>query len=97
VCVDDTLLARLMEHASKPLQFALRLAHLTGQRPADVYRVSETDIRDGRLFVKQGKVKTKLRIVIEVELKQLLDEMLEHKRQFSVRPLALIVIENGQP
>lgn len=97
VYVDDALLARLLEHASKPLQFALRLAHLTGQRPADVYRMSETDIRDGLLFVKQGKGKAKLRIAVEGGLRGLLDEMLEYKRQFSVRPLALIVIENGQP
>jgi integrase len=97
VFVDDEMLARLLEHASKPLQFALRLAYLTGQRPADVYKMSETDIRDGMLFVKQGKGKAKLRVKIEGELKILIDEMVEYKRQFSVRPLALIVIENGQP
>lgn len=97
VYVDDALLARLQEHAGQPLKFALRLAHLTGQRPADVYRMAETDIRDGLLFVKQGKGKAKIRIKIGGELEVLLNEMLEYKRQFSVRPLALIVIENGQP
>jgi integrase len=59
--------------------------------------MSETDVRDGVLYVKQGKGKAKLRIKIEGELKALLDEIFEYKRQFSVRPLALIVIETGQP
>ena len=39
-------------HAAVPLQFALRLAHPTGQRRDDVYKMAETDMRDGMLFVR---------------------------------------------
>lgn len=95
--VDDDLMARAMEHAVLPLQFALRLAHLTGQRPADVYKMSETDIKDGMLFVRQGKTAAPLRFMIGGELKTLLDEMLAYKAQFAVRSLALLVTETGQP
>lgn len=97
VFVDDAMFGRLMEHASRPLQFALRLAYLTGQRPADVYKMAETDIKDGILWIKQGKTKAPLRIEVIGELKALLDEIFEYKRQFSVRPLSLLVTEKGQP
>lgn len=97
VFVDDTLLARLMANAGKPLQFALRLAHLTAQRPADVYKMSETDIRDGVLHVRQGKTRATIRIQIEGELKVLLAEIMEYKKRFSVRALSLLLTERGQP
>jgi len=97
VLVDDTLLGRLLAHASPSLQFALRLAYLTGQRPADVYKMSETDIKDNVLWIKQGKTKAALRIEIIGELKILLDEIFDYKKQFSVRPLVLLVTEEGQP
>jgi integrase len=97
VFVDDALMARLLAVSGKPLQFALRLAHLTAQRPANVYKMSETDIRDGLLHVRQGKTKATIRIQVEGELKLLLAEIVEYKRQFSVRALTLLVTERGQP
>jgi len=97
--VDDELLATVMEHAVQPLQFALRLAHLTGQRPGDVLRMSEADISGGVLRVKQGKTKMKLRIVIEGALKVLLDEMAAYKTaqtpKTKVRVLSLLVNERA--
>lgn len=97
VFVDDHMLSKLLEKSCRPLRFALRLAYLTGQRPADVYKMSETDIKDGVLWIKQGKTKAPLRIEVVGELKILLDEIFEYKRQFSVRPLSLLVTEKGQP
>jgi integrase len=98
--VDDDLLARVMQHAGKPLQFALRLAHLTGQRPGDVLRMSEADIAGDVLRVRQGKTKMKLRIVVEGELKALLEEILAYKTSCTptskVRVLALLVNEKGE-
>ncbi|WP_140628832.1 tyrosine-type recombinase/integrase [Methylibium rhizosphaerae] len=98
--VDDELLERVMEHAGRPLQLALRLAHLTGQRPGDVLRMSETDVADGILRVKQGKTKAKLRIVIEGELKVLLAELAAYKAartpESKVRALQLLVNEKGE-
>jgi integrase len=97
VMVDDALLHRLMKFASAPLQHALRLAYLTGQRPADVYKMSETDIRDGVLSVRQGKTNAPIRIRIEGELKDLLDQITAFKQQFKIRPLKLLLTETGQP
>lgn len=42
---DDELLAKVIEHAGLPLKFAIRLAHVTGQRPSDVLGMSATDTR----------------------------------------------------
>jgi hypothetical protein len=70
--------------ADQPLQFAMRLADIIGQRPADVLRTSETHIRGeipgGVLKVQQGKTGAKLRIVIEGDLATLLLEIREYKR-----------------
>lgn len=98
--VDDELMARVMTHAGKPLQFALRLAHITGQRPGDVLRMSETDIGAGVLRVRQGKTGAKLRIEIGGDLKVLLDEIAAYKTAQTatsrVRVLSLLVNEKGE-
>ena len=94
---DDELVQRVLAEADKPLELAMRLAELTGQRPADVLRMNETDIRDGVLHVKQGKTKAKLRIVIEGELAALLDEIRAYKASVKSPCTALLVTEKGQP
>jgi integrase len=111
VVPDAELVARVQKEADTPLQFAMRLADIVGQRPADVLRVSETDI-DGQipggvLKVRQGKTQTKLRIVIEGALADLLLEIREYKRAIAkeraeadrpaVHTLKLLVREDGQP
>jgi integrase len=95
--VGDELLARVMKHAVQPLRFALRLAQITGQRPADVLRMSEAHIVGGSLNVSQGKTGAKLRIVIAGELQTLLEEIREYKAGLKVRALPLLVNESGQP
>lgn len=95
--VGDQLMSKVMDHAGAPLRFALRLAHLTGQRPSDVLRMSTTHISDGLLHIKQGKTKAKLRIVIEGELKVLLDEIQTFKKGLKVHAMTLLVNEVGQP
>lgn len=98
--VDDDMLHGVMTRAVRPLQLALRLAHLTGQRPADVLRMSEADIAGDVLRVQQGKTRAKLRIVIEGELRALLQEIAAYKTAQTpvskVRVLALLVNEKGQ-
>lgn len=97
--VEDSMIAAVMAKAGKPLQFALRLAQVTGQRPSDVLKMSETDISDGVLRVKQGKTQAKLRIVITGALEALLADIAEFKAattQKSVRVLALLVNEDGE-
>lgn len=102
---DADLLARVVEHASEDLRFALRLADITGQRPADVLRMSEQhiqgDIPGGELLVRQGKTRIKLRIAIEGALADLLSEIQAYKQrlqaQHKVYAMALLVNERGQP
>lgn len=47
------------------LQDAMDLNYLTGQRPSDVLKMREGDIKDGALQVKQGKTNKLLRIMLE--------------------------------
>ena len=54
--------------ADWPTRDAMDLAYLTGQRPADVLKLMLTDIRDGALWITQGKTGKKLRILVAGEL-----------------------------
>lgn len=110
VAPDADLVARVQAEADKPLEFAMRLADIIGQRPADVRRCSETDIEGavpgGVLKVQQGKTRTKLRIVIEGALADLITEIRAFKREIAatrraagkpvVHTMALLVNEDGQ-
>ncbi|KAB2902835.1 MAG: tyrosine-type recombinase/integrase [Burkholderiaceae bacterium] len=97
VVISDDLLERIAKHATLPLQFAIRLANLTGQRPADVLRMSQGHIVGEELHVRQGKTAAKLRIEITGALKELLEEIQVFKAQFKVCALPLLVNESGQP
>ena len=95
---DDAMVAKVLEHADEPLRFAMRLAGIIGQRPMDVRKLTEADIKDGLLHVRQGKTAARLRIEVQGELAVLLDEIREFKRKIGgVRALALLVNETGQP
>lgn len=97
VYVDDPLMAAVMAVAAKPLQFAMRLAHLTGQRPSDVVSMSETAINANELLISQGKTKAKLRMQIVGELASLIAEIRAFKAGFSVQALPLLIDESGAP
>lgn len=96
VYIEETTYASAHDAASQPLRDAMDLAYLTGQRPSDVLKMTETDIRDGALHVTQGKTKTKLRINIEGELATLIKRIMARKAGHKIRSLALIVDDNGQ-
>ena len=107
---DDVLVGRVLAEADKPLEFAMRLADIVGQRPADVRRCSETDIEGqvpgGVLKVRQGKTQAKLRIVVVGALAELVAEIREFKREIAARrraagkpvihTMALLVNEDGK-
>ncbi len=94
--IEAEALAQVMSHAPLTLRFALRLAMLTGQRPADVLKMSEADISGGLLHVRQGKTAAKLRIEVEGELRILIDEIKAFKAQFTAYPMRLLVNEDGK-
>jgi len=95
--VDDDMLKRVMEHSCEPLRFALRLAHITGQRPADVLGMSEDHIRGEYLRVRQSKTQAKLRIVVENALEELIEEIRVFKAARPKQSAPLLVNERGAP
>ncbi len=101
---DADLVQLVQNEADQPLQFAMRLANIIGQRPADVLRVSEKHIKGeipgGILEVQQGKTRAKLRIVIVGDLADLLIEVKAWKKEIEkdrkVYAMALLVNEQGK-
>lgn len=95
VYVSDDLFKRVYDKADQPTRDAMDLAHLAGQRPGDSLRFTESDIKDGALWVQQGKTKAKLRIEVVGRLKEVIDRIRLRKAGYKVRSLALVVNEKG--
>lgn len=96
VYVSDDLYNRVYAKADQPTRDAMDLAHLAAQRPGDSLRFTASDIKDGALWVKQGKTETKLRVEITGKLKQVLDRIAARKATYKVHSLALVINEKGQ-
>lgn len=94
--VDDDLFKRVWEKAGAPLQDAMDLAYLTGQRPADTVALSDHDIRDGYLHIKQGKTGAKLRIEISGKLKEVIDRIRGRRNKFKIVTTYLVVNKYGR-
>jgi integrase len=77
--IDDAVYKAVWDAAELPLRDAMDLAYLTGQRPADVLKLSQADIKDGALTVVQNKTGKRLRIAIEGELATLIDRIKARK------------------
>ena len=96
VVAGDDLMARLLEKAAVSLRFAVHLALLTGQCPADVLRMSTDHIAGGMLHVRQGKT-AKLRIEVTGAFQELLAKIQAYKVQVKADTAQLLVNEAGQP
>lgn len=92
IYIDDEVFQAVWDCAEPALRDALDLAYLTGQRPADVLKMSHSDLKDGAIYVVQNKTGAKLRVEIAGELSALLDRIRARK----VSGLALICDEKGQ-
>src|SRR4029079_9137841 len=66
--IEDATYKAVWDAADWPTRDAMDLAYLTGQRPADVLKMRLPDIRDGFLWLSQGKTRKKLRMAIAGEL-----------------------------
>lgn len=97
VYVEDDAFGSVWEAADAPLRDALDLAYLTGQRPAEVRRMDERDIRDGFLHLRQGKTGKALRIAVEGELATVLARIAARKAALVVRSTRLLIGLDGQP
>lgn len=95
--VTDEELQAVWDAADEPLQDALDLYHLTGQRVSDVLRMSLTDVRDGCLWLRQRKTGKPLRLSLEGPLAGVLERI--RGRTFptsAVVTVALVRDEGGQ-
>jgi integrase len=95
--IEDDTMEAVYAQASQPLKDAMDLAYYIGQRPADVLKLSETDIKDGHLAIRQNKTGTPLRIAIVGELAKVIERIAARKKSYPVRALALLVDERGSP
>lgn len=97
VYVDDGTYRKVWENGSDALRDAMDLAYLTGQRPADTVSMSENDIRDGHIHVKQGKTSAKLRIAITGELQQVIERIRKRRSAMRSAHHNLVLNQYGHP
>lgn len=97
VYVEDDTLKTVYDKSSQTLKDFLDLIYLTGQRPADVLKMDERDIKDGALHVLQNKTKTKLRIEIIGQLADVVARIRKRKLGYKVVCTRLIVNQHGKP
>jgi len=96
VYVTDAIYRAVWQSASQPIRDAMDLAYLTGQRPGDVLKMSERDIQDGTLPVRQGKTGARVRIKIEGELAEVIARIKTRKAGFKVWISALLISDHGK-
>lgn len=94
--IEDDMLQAVYDKAGAPLREAIDLAYFVSQRPADVLKIAETDIKDGHLTITQNKTGKTLRIPIVGGLAELIERINDRKRTHPVRVLYLLTDERGQ-
>ena len=67
------------------------------QRPSDVMKMTEGDVRDAVMRVQQGKTGTKVRIGVSIDLADVLDRIRKRKAAHKVHSTKLVVNEYGKP
>lgn len=95
--VDDTMYQTVWRAAGEPLRDAMDLAYLTGQRPADMVKMTEHDIRDGYLHVQQGKTEKKLRIEVTGKLADVLQRIRARRKRYKILSVYLVLNRYGRP
>jgi len=95
--VEDEVYQAIWKAGSEPLQDAMDLAYLTGQRPGDTLTMTERDISNGVLMVDQGKTGAKLRIRIEGQLATVIERIQARKARYKVWSANLAVNTRGLP
>ena len=95
VYITDEVYKAVYNQGSDVLKDAMDLAYLTGQRPGDVREMSERDVQDGHLVVKQSKTGAPLRFVIEGELAELLARLQKRKEGRRLHSYNLLTNKQG--
>lgn len=91
----DTEFDAIYAAGDEELRDAMDLLLLTSQRPGDVVRMKRTDVRDGMLWIRQGKTRTAERITVEGELEAAIARMTTRKR--TATGAYLVQDDAGQP
>ena len=102
VYIEDDEFRAIWAAAPSILRDAMDLAYLLGQRPADVLKLTEMDVREGFVHIQQGKTmrtqtRGKLRIEVTPALQVVLDRIAEQKRGHKVHNTRLVVNAHGRP
>lgn len=97
IYTEDEVFSAVYEMACQTVKDMMDLLYLTGQRPSDVLKMSETDITNGKLKVSQNKTGKRLLIDIEGQLDIVLKRISARKADFKVRTLRLVCNEYGKP
>lgn len=96
VYIEDDAYKAIRDKGDTTLQDAMDLAYLCGQRPADTLKMTEMDIRDGSLFVRQGKTQTPLRIEVTGELAEVIERIKVRKQAMPIYNTRLVVNKKGR-
>ncbi|WP_025917525.1 tyrosine-type recombinase/integrase [Herminiimonas sp. CN] len=73
--IDDEVYQAVWEAAEQHCRDAMDLAYLTGQRPADVRKMSQSDIASGAVSVRQNKGGKLLRVSVEGEFAAVIERI----------------------
>ncbi len=95
VYVENDMYKKVWDKADEPTRDAMDLAYLTGQRPADVMKMDERDIKDGYLHIKQNKTEVRRRMAVVGELAAVIERIRARKRLYTVVSTRLVVNEHG--
>lgn len=93
VYVTDEEFMLVRKNAIQPVQDAMDIALLTGQRPADVFHMMWSDITDGVLNIRQAKTGAVVRIAVEGELENVLRSI----RSRSIISRYIVATGRGRP
>lgn len=96
VYVEEDTFTAIWKAADATTRDAMDVAYLTAQRPADVLRMAETDIRDGVLHVRQGKTAAKVPIQVQGELAAVIDRIKARKQGMKIYNTRLVVTDGGR-
>ena len=97
---DSAIWDAVFAQAAQELKDAMQLAYLTGQRPADVLKISVNDLSEDFLMVGQGKTQKRLRILLYCEemktkLSFFIDDLLKRRTLCGIRNSRLITNASG--
>jgi integrase len=90
--VTDVEFRAVLDAADPMLRDFLELAYFTGQRPSDVLKMMRADVRDGALWVAQGKTGAKVRIAVVGPLAAVVERL----TGYPVGSVYLVRDERGQ-